>query len=94
MFTTLLLALSAGVSTGSAKPVAVPAAYSTSRAAHDVAQCLSDSYGPVSVLKRGERLSITSKDGLDVQVEAGQAKVKRVPPLDGAGTTKVRACLD
>ena len=89
MFMTLILTAGAAVQA----PPPPQATFNTGRTGEAVAQCLSQSWGPVSVVRRGEKVAIKSKDGLDVDVIGSTVNVRRVPPIDGPGKTRVQACL-
>ena len=77
----------------SGEPAAV---YQTSSAPQQVALCISEKLGPVSMLSYGSRDAITSRDrnsGIAIDIEDGTARVWR--PSGFAGETKqvVEHCL-
>ena len=73
------------------------ATYRTAHKVEEVALCISNNLGPVSVLNYGTRDAITSRDrasGVAIDLEAGTARVWRVNGLDEETRRVVETCLN
>lgn len=79
---------------GSASPSETYATVKQSRA---IADCLEDTFGPVSLVRRGNRASITSRDArpkLSLRIyDNGTVQVWRPTPLEGQTRSSVESCI-
>ncbi len=73
------------------------ATYTTSKRPQAVADCLQNRLGPLSLVRRGNRASITSREtttgvAIDI-VDGGAVRVWRFLPFEGETRRHVEACL-